>query len=39
MFLSNKKLDKIRVDGIVEKMVQYADEVFQRVCEEGKTYP
>ncbi|KAK2746822.1 hypothetical protein FQN57_002864 [Myotisia sp. PD_48] len=38
-FLANKKIDNIREEGAVEKVVQHTDEVFKRICEEGKTYP
>jgi len=39
VFPANKKLEKTRGDGAVEKVVQHTEEVFKWVCEEGKTYP
>lgn len=39
VFPQNKDLDKTRETGAVEKVLQHTDEVFKRVCEEGKTYP
>lgn len=39
VFPANEKLDKTRAEGAVEKVVQHTEEVFKRVCEEGKTYP
>ncbi|KAL5355842.1 hypothetical protein BJX96DRAFT_141949 [Aspergillus floccosus] len=33
---SNKKLDKTRETGAVEKVVQHTNEVFEEVCGEGK---
>ncbi|EFW19245.1 conserved hypothetical protein [Coccidioides posadasii str. Silveira] len=39
VFPANKKLGKTREEGAVEKVLQHTEEVFKRVCEEGKTYP
>lgn len=39
VFPANKKLERTRGEGAVEKVVQHTEEVFKRVCEEGKTYP
>ncbi|GAB7349561.1 hypothetical protein MBLNU459_g0256t1 [Dothideomycetes sp. NU459] len=39
VFPANKKLDMTRDEGAVEKVVQHTEDVFRRVCEEGKTYP
>ncbi len=39
VFPANKKLEKTRGAGAVEKVVQHTEEVFKCVCEEGKTYP
>lgn len=39
VFPANKKLEKTRGEGAVEKVVQHTEEVFKCVCEEGKTYP
>lgn len=39
VFPANTKLEKTRGEGAVEKVTQHTEEVFQRVCEEGKTYP
>lgn len=38
-FPPNKKLEKTRAGDAVEKVVQHTEEVFKRVCDEGKTYP
>ncbi|KAH8423409.1 uncharacterized protein LDX57_001170 [Aspergillus melleus] len=38
VFPANKKLEKTREEGAVEKVIQHTKEVFKRVCEEGKTY-
>ncbi|KAL2825701.1 hypothetical protein BJY01DRAFT_153268 [Aspergillus pseudoustus] len=38
-FPANKKLDRIRSGGAVEKVASHTEEVFRAVCEEGKTYP
>jgi hypothetical protein len=35
----NSKLIKTRDGGAVEKVMQHTDEVFERVCVEGKVYP
>jgi hypothetical protein len=39
VFPTNKKFEKTRAEGTVEKVVQHTEEVFRQVCEEGKTYP
>ncbi|KAI9371150.1 hypothetical protein BJX61DRAFT_548480 [Aspergillus egyptiacus] len=39
VFPQNKKLDRTRGEGAVDKVVQHTEEVFRQVCEEGKTYP
>ncbi|RHZ64853.1 hypothetical protein CDV55_101164 [Aspergillus turcosus] len=39
VFPPNKKLERTRAQGAVEKVVQHTEEVFKQVCEEGKTYP
>ncbi|KAL2808435.1 hypothetical protein BJX63DRAFT_436109 [Aspergillus granulosus] len=39
VFPPNKKLDRVRSEGAVEKVAQHTEEVFRAVCEEGKTYP
>ncbi|PLB45811.1 hypothetical protein P170DRAFT_414366 [Aspergillus steynii IBT 23096] len=39
VFPQNSKLDRMREQGAVEKVVQHTEEVFKRVCEEGGTYP
>lgn len=39
VFPVNKKLEKTRAQSAVEKVVQHTEDVFKRVCEEGKTYP
>ncbi|KAK2821809.1 hypothetical protein FQN49_007653 [Arthroderma sp. PD_2] len=39
VFSVNRKLSKIREEDAVEKVIEHTDEVFKRVCEEGKTYP
>ncbi|KAE8393887.1 hypothetical protein BDV23DRAFT_170022 [Aspergillus alliaceus] len=38
-FPMNPKIEKTRSEGAVENVMQHTDEVFKRVCEEGKTYP
>jgi NAD(P)-dependent dehydrogenase (short-subunit alcohol dehydrogenase family) len=39
VFPANRKLDKTREENAVEKVMRHTEEVFSRVCEEGKTYP
>ncbi|KAM5476269.1 hypothetical protein MauCBS54593_000954 [Microsporum audouinii] len=39
VFPANKKLSKIRTEDGVEKVLQHTNEVFKRVCDEGKMYP
>ena len=39
VFPTNTKLEKTRGEGAVEKVIRHTEEVFNRVCEEGKTYP
>ncbi|KAM0325836.1 hypothetical protein ACHAQA_007138 [Verticillium albo-atrum] len=39
VFAVNKKLENVRSTGAVEKVTQHTEEVFKRICEEGKTYP
>ncbi|KAG2027920.1 hypothetical protein GB937_000368, partial [Aspergillus fischeri] len=39
VFPPNKKIQRTRIQGAVEKVVQHTEEVFKQVCEEGKTYP
>lgn len=39
VFPANKKLEKTRRQGAVEKVRQHTEEVFTRVCEKGQTYP
>lgn len=39
VFPANKKLEKTRGERAVEKVTRHTEEVFKRVCEEGKTYP
>ncbi|KAJ9247239.1 hypothetical protein DTO207G8_8211 [Paecilomyces variotii] len=39
VFPPNKKLERTREQGAAEKVVQHTEEVFKKVCEEGKTYP
>ncbi|RAL13356.1 uncharacterized protein BO97DRAFT_450010 [Aspergillus homomorphus CBS 101889] len=38
-FPQNKKIDRTRAEGAVEKVVQHTEDVFKSVCEEGRTYP
>ncbi|KAI9039357.1 uncharacterized protein KD926_009500 [Aspergillus affinis] len=38
VFPANRKLEKTREQGAVEKVIQHTNEVFERVCDEGKTY-
>jgi hypothetical protein len=38
-FPRNKKLDRVRAEGAVEKVAEHTEEVFRLICEEGKTYP
>ncbi|RAK82026.1 uncharacterized protein BO72DRAFT_419920 [Aspergillus fijiensis CBS 313.89] len=35
----NNKIERTRGQGAVEKVCEHTQEVFKRVCEEGKTYP
>lgn len=39
VFPENAKLQRTREEGAVEKVTKHTHEVFQRVCEEGRTYP
>lgn len=39
VFPMNGKMDKTREGGAVDKVVRHTEEVFQRICEEGRTYP
>lgn len=39
VFPFNKKMDHTRGQGAVDKVLEHTEEVFKRVCEEGKTYP
>ncbi|KND93381.1 hypothetical protein TOPH_01950 [Tolypocladium ophioglossoides CBS 100239] len=39
VFPANEKLEKTRGEDAVVKVVQHTEEVFKRVCDEGKTYP
>ena len=39
VFSPNKKLERTRAEGAVEKVVQHTEEVFKQICEEGKKYP
>ncbi|KAJ5171986.1 hypothetical protein N7492_004579 [Penicillium capsulatum] len=38
-FPRNSKLDKVREECAGDRVVHHTEEVFQRVCEEGKIYP
>ncbi|SPO03700.1 uncharacterized protein DNG_06383 [Cephalotrichum gorgonifer] len=38
VFAPKKKLEETRGTGAVEKVTQHTEEVFKRICEEGKTY-
>ncbi|PYH83250.1 hypothetical protein BO82DRAFT_382361 [Aspergillus uvarum CBS 121591] len=35
----NNKIERTRGEGAVKKVWEHTEEVFKRVCEEGKTYP
>lgn len=39
VFGPNGKLERVRDDGAVERVVKHTEEVFGRVCEEGLMYP
>lgn len=39
VFSPNKKMERTRGDGAVEKVTRHTEEVFKQICEEGKTYP
>ncbi|EAL88145.1 hypothetical protein KXW98_004967 [Aspergillus fumigatus] len=39
VFPPNKKIQRTRMQGAVDKVVQHTEEVFKQVCEEGNTYP
>ncbi|KAL4947819.1 hypothetical protein BDW69DRAFT_199349 [Aspergillus filifer] len=38
-FSSHKKFEKVRGENGGERIVRHTEEVFERVCGEGKTYP
>ena len=38
-FPLNRKIQKTREQNVGEKVVQHTEEVFKKVCDEGKTYP
>ena len=38
-FPANQKLRRTREQGAVEKVAQHTEDVYERVCAEGKTYP
>ncbi|KAL4924066.1 uncharacterized protein BDV17DRAFT_275525 [Aspergillus undulatus] len=39
VFPPNKKFERTRGEGAVERVIGHTEEVFKRVCEEGGTYP
>ncbi|KAL2862241.1 uncharacterized protein BJX67DRAFT_310802 [Aspergillus lucknowensis] len=39
VFSPNRKLERVRAEGAVDKVAQHTEEVFRTMCEEGRTYP